>query len=196
MPKIKPKSAVVDRDHNFIEEREVNVDDKALKQLGDVATRALALMAEIENAEEFLKEKKAELFELQSEDLPVLMLNAGSAKFTTIDGGWQLSRGTKVDGSIPKKEAARKAAIDTLDKIGAGDLIRTEVVVGFERTQRAEAKDIIDQLVKIGYEPSLVQNVHHQTLKAWARERLENGLNVPADKLGLWIGDWVDIKRS
>lgn len=186
---------LLDKHHNFIAEKSVTADDSSLRSIGERATRALALMEKIAGLEEEIKARKEELRLLQSEDLPAAMLNAGTSAFNTLDG-YRLERGTKIEGAIPKGAAGRAKALATLFELGAQDLIKTSLTINFEREARNNAMALATALTSKGYEPHLDSEVHHMTLKAWARERIEAGLKVPADLLGLWIGDWVDIKRA
>lgn len=187
--------AKLDKFHNFVAERDVKADDKTLRSIGDCATKALKLMTEIEGLTDTLKVKKEELRRLQAEDLPQLMLNAGTSAFDTIDG-FRLERGLKVEGALPKPAAQRERALNIIEKLGAADLIRTEMALAFPREHRDNAVALFRVLKAKGYEPEVSADVHHMTLKAWARERFEAGLVVPANELGLWIGDWTSIARA
>jgi hypothetical protein len=47
-----------------------------------------------------------------------------------------------------------------------------------------------------GFTPQQKTDVHSQTLKAWVRERVENGESFPMQLFGAYIGQRATIKRK
>ncbi len=163
----------------------------ALATATQMAEKQAALETAVETIEERLKEAKAELQHCKTVLVPDAMKKANQAEFRINDGlyaGVKVSLNDFVQGSLPKEEPARGAAIDVLAKNGAGALIRTEVVVSFTKTQHNEAIDLLEELKEREYSAAMQSSVHPQSLFAWARERLRNGEEVFAEKLGLFVG--------
>lgn len=185
-----PKSKLIDKDHNFIGE-----DDSPDVGLGSMASRAASLIDEIEMRELELDQMKKELRSIQTETLPHMMQQAGSSTFTTLDG-YELVKGLAYEGSLPKEPQKRAEAITYLEQRGAGDLVKSNVVIPFTKAELKEAMKLLVQLRQRGLHPNLVADVHHMTLKAWARGEMEDGREVNGEKIGLWIGDFVSISKK
>ena len=79
---------------------------------------------------------------------------------------------------------------------GYGDLIKNEIAVPFGRGEDERANDLLKTLVNNGYEPNQKTVVHPQTLKAFVKEQLESGKELPLDLLGAYAGQKTVIKKG
>jgi hypothetical protein len=65
-------------------------------------------------------------------------------------------------------------------------IIKTKVLSSFGKGEMEDAKEALDTLQKAGFEATMDRSVHAQTLKAFVRERLEVGDNIPIQTFGVF----------
>ena len=152
--------------------------------LDDMASLARALLdadQEVDNAEQELKDAKEKARVLREETIPSAMQELGLEELK-LNTGQKLSIKQEVYASIP---AANKGqAYDWLNDHGFGGLIKVEVTTQFGKGEQEEAVRLSEQLRAMGLQPSLDQSVHAQTLKAFLKEQLAMGTNIPLDLFG------------
>lgn len=147
-----------------------------MKQLVALANLANKTEEEIEQLEEKTKEKNKLLRTIVEEDIPNLMQELTIKSFKLEDGS-TISVGMEVHASIPA--ASKEAAFNWLEQNQFGSLIKTDVTVTFGREQLEKAVQLAEQLREAGLEPELDRGVHASTLKAFIKEQLEAGKEVP-----------------
>lgn len=162
-----------------------------LKELQDKVTEALAMEAAIETMEADVAAAKQTLHLLRTVRIPDLMTELQLPEFT--HGDHKVKTSDIVSGSLPKDAEKRKAAVEYLEKNGAAGLIMTAVGLVFSREQRDIALNLGKKLEKAGYTFNLESTVNHQTLAAWAREKIKNGEKIDTDVLGLFVGKVAKI---
>lgn len=174
-------------------------------ELSDIA-RMADDVADLENQIDAMDAAKAELeerkFKLLTVLIPEAMAAAGTAGFTTQDGR-KISVGTHVSGSLGSvKDTApevRQARIDYVVSQGGAGIVTADVIAKFGRTNREAAIELARSLE--GRDDAsivLAEDIHHSTLKAWGRERLENpveGQVFEPEKAGLWAGRIAKIEK-
>ena len=84
---------------------------------------------------------------------------------------------TGIDASIP--EQARDGAYAWMIEHGFGDLVRAEVKLAFGATDIERANQVYDELLAQELQPEIKMAVPPPTLKAWAKERLMAGEELP-----------------
>jgi hypothetical protein len=156
------------------------------EQLSDLA----ALLGEVQDVEEeigelerTLKERQKALWYLQTEILPEKMDEIGMKCFTLQDGR-KVEVLDAVKASIPK--AKRLAAHQWLRENGHGSLIKNVVKATFGKGEDKMAQKLRVDLEAAGYLTDQDESVHASTLKAFVREQLEQGAELPADLLGIF----------
>ena len=87
----------------------------------------------------------------------------------------------------------RDAAFAWLKEKGHDDIIKNLVSVPFGRGEDSLATDFINLAQKNGYAPDQKKEVHPQTLKAFVKEQLEKGQEVPMDLFGVFTGQRASI---
>ena len=179
-------------------EEELGVNTPSPEQLNPIrkeVNRALLLMGQIEDAEEFLANVKSELHILNTKTLPDLLSAAGMDSFSTNKGVYVEIR-RYVSGSLPKDEERRAKAFSWVKEIGAEDVIKGKIDVVFERGDKTRM-DRIERYLKRylkGLEYDRKVDIHPETLKKLARERSERGEEVPWETLGLTTGRTAKIE--
>jgi len=169
------------------------VDGNSLKSVAELAKRIAEQEAEIAKVENYLKEKKKELLKMTDEDLPSVLEEMGISSFTLDDG-------SKVDvkplygASIPKPRT--EEAHEWLRENGYDDIIKNVVACSFGRGEDHQAANFKEVASKMGLTPEQNESVHSSTLRAWVRERIENGDEFPMDLFGAFVGQRAVIKKG
>jgi uncharacterized coiled-coil DUF342 family protein len=166
---------------------------EVLARIADRAKYAADVERQISEIEEALKSLKSELHTIRTKELPDILSEAGFSEFK-LEDGTKISIDDFVSGSLPKDEARRAVAIQALEDIGGGDLMRDDLSVTFEKSQHNEALDLKASLEGKGYDVKFGSNVHASTLQAFIREKLRNGEEVDYEKIGIYVGRIAKIK--
>lgn len=173
-----------------------------LDALRGAATRVRDLDAEIKDVEQRLSDLKRDRSELLTKTLPDLMDLAGVPGIDLEAAGNMPAINLKMVPYYSANIAAswpperRDAAFKWLDDSGNGDLIKTTIVVEFDREDRAGAIAAALKIKTFGLEPQVRETVSAQTLSAWLRECYEEGGDLPPlDVIGGSVGRTVKIKE-
>lgn len=137
--------------------------------------------ADVEKAENLLKASKEKARLLREETIPGVMMEMELDE-VKLDTGEKVSIKQDVYASIPK--ASTGAAYEWLDKNGFGGMIKTDVSVSYGRGDLEAAVDLRNDLADKGLEVDMSQSVNAQTLKAFLREQIAKGCEIPLDLFG------------
>ena len=170
-----------------------NITTDGLKTVSSLAQEVSNWEGKVAELEEQLRTAKAKLLELTDRDLPVMMAEVGITNFTLADGS-KLEVKQTYGARIPVVH--RDAAFAWLKEKGHDDIIKNLVSVPFGRGEDSLATDFINLAQKNGYAPDQKKEVHPQTLKAFVKEQLEKGQEVPMDLFGVFTGQRASIKRG
>lgn len=183
---------------NPFEGLDLGVSDEDLTSVSSLARLMVEKAAEVEAFEAQLNIMKQELWKLQTGDLPEAMNKVNMTEFTLGDG-------TKIEckedfkAGLPngKEEPEKRAqALNWLKNNQAGALIKREMVVIFDKGKEAESA-AVREFIKEQKLPCFEQeNVHWQTLTAWAKEQHTKGVALPKELLGLYIGFKAKVKKG
>lgn len=163
-----------------------------LDRIVKMAELLVAQQSHVDELEAELKVAKKELTTLEREDLPTLMTEAGLQEITLNDGT-TIQIKEDVDTKIPT--AHRDAALNWLIQNGYGGLIKTNVAVVFGRGDHDQAVAVRDRLAAEYEGVELKEDVHHSTLKAFVKERLTAGEQIPFDLFGIYPYNKAIIRR-
>ena len=168
-------------------------DDRGLASVQAIADRIVSYEKRVKSLEYDLKEAKKKLLKLTDEDLPSKMQELGLSEFRLTDGSHieiKQTYGARIS------EDNRANAFAWLRAKGEGDLIKNTISVRFGKKEDNEAMALLDDLIKRKMEPEQKEEVHASTLKAWVKDRTEQGLELDMDLFGVWIGNRATIKRA
>lgn len=152
--------------------------------LDSMAALARALVdadAAVDDAEVNLKDAKERARVLREETIPSAMQELGLEELK-LDTGQKLSVKQDVYASIPSDK--KDEAYNWLDAHGFGGLIKVEVKTDYPKGEAQAALQLFAELQDRGLNAQYGQNVHAQTLKAFLREQIAAGNNVPLDLFG------------
>lgn len=165
----------------------------SLSQVSQLVRKQIALEKRVEDLEEELKLAKENLRQVAEQDLPMALHEIGM-KEVKMDDGSVVSVSNFYNVSIPKDKTDQ--AFDWLRTNGHGDLVKNVVSATFGRAEDNVAKDLIGKLSDEGYNVSQKQWVEPMTLKAFAKEQVEQGSDIPTDLFGLYIGEKAKVRRK
>lgn len=151
---------------------------KELPEITKLAEKQHKLQKEVTSLEDGLKSKEAELKQVQEYQLPDAMANAGLSTYGT-ETGIKVKIEDKVQASL--KVENRPAGFAWLEDNGYGHLIKTKVVINFDRGELEDANDLVADLRKEGHVANIERKVEPMTLMSFIKEQLELGRDIPLE---------------
>ena len=170
-----------------------NIGDNSLKEMADLCAEQAALEDEMRQLEEQLKAKAKAARKLSQEIIPAKMSELGLESLTLKDGS-SVKVKQLVQASIPVKY--REEAFQWLRDNGHGDLIKNQVSATFGKGEDDSASNFIDKIEELGYQPNQKVWVEPMTLKAFVREQIARGSELPMDKFGVFVGAETKISKT
>ena len=164
--------------------KSITLDTTAMEDIATACNKLLDVQKEVSDLEDKLKKKKEEELKLSEQDIPNLMQKAGAASIKLTDG-------TAVEikpyygARIPASRT--EEAFNWLRENNFADLIKNNVTLTFGRNEDNVAKSIVDDLRNKGHNVKQAEKVEPMTLKAFVREQIEKGKDVPADLFGVYV---------
>lgn len=175
----------------LLQKEKVDITDSQMGELGAAAQRLVKQQEEILALEEAVKAAKAAERRISEEEIPELMDNLGFSKITLATGQTLQIKDT-VHCSITAANKPR--AYVWLDENGHGSLIKSQITCKFARGESDMADEAFEALIDVGANPNQVESVHPGTLKAWAREEINNGRDLPANLFNVHLARGTTIK--
>lgn len=170
-----------------------NVGDKDLKAVADLVRQQLVLERRIEDLEDELKRTQQNLAKISQEILPEALAEHGLSELKMEDGS-KITVSQFIQAHISKEK--QEDAFDWLREHNFDDLIKNVVSLEFGKGEDDHARDVMETLTNRGYWPQNKQSVHPSTLKAFVKEQVEKGAEIPSDLFGVFIGKKAVIKKG
>ena len=170
-----------------------SINTEGLKTIAEMARAVEAQSTRVSDLEALIKEEKKKLLKLTDEDLPALLHEIGMAKFE-LDDGSKIELKPTYGAHI--KVDNRDAAFGWLRSNGVDDIIKNTVSCIFGRGEDKKAETFIKVAHDAGVPASQKEEVHPSTLKAFVKERVENGEEFPMDLFGAYVGQRATIKKG
>lgn len=179
-----------------------------LTQVIALAKKMKAIQTTLDAMAVSVAKEVADLKKIQEIDLPEAMREAG-VKSLKLEDGDEVSLKKITVGNIPsfstiekesdpvkKKEllSRRIEAFKYLRDHGADSLIKSEVIVSFDKGDVTKANGLVEALRKKGLTAGLEVSVHAQTFNSWIRERIDAGEKLPLDTFKIQQIDRAEIK--
>lgn len=161
------------------------VRDEQLTVISLLAEAQLKLERQIEQTEEQLSKLNEQLAAIRDTKLPDAMSEVGMSSFKLRDGAAIIIQ-PFYQGKIP--EGRETEAFKWLRDHNFDSIIKRNVVCAFGKGQDELAAKLVKLLMKQRFEFQDKQSVHPQTMKAFIREQVEGGHNLPTDLLGVYVG--------
>ena len=167
--------------------------DNELSVVSNLANKQLQVGSELAELEGAVKAKKEELRLISEQELPDAMQAAGLNEIV-LSSGEKISIGEFYSAHISK--ANQEVAYQWLTANGHEGLIKNEVSLRFGRNESEVVNETVSNLKARGLSPEVRQSVHPSTLKAFVREQLTSGSDIPTEPFGIYIGTKATIKRG
>lgn len=162
------------------------------RNLSDMVRELRSVDRGIEEAEMSLKSLKQERQKLTTELIPGVMDAMGVDRIDV--NGVTVARKLIVSASIP--EARKEEAFNWLREHQLDDIIKNDVIVSFGRGEDNAAKNAAGVLFEMGFSPETKTHIHAMTLKAFVKERVEDGKPIDLDLFGAYVVNAADIRRK
>lgn len=161
------------------------VGEDKLSQLSDLAKQQVTLEHELLQAEAAVDKAKERIRIISEVSIPLLMEEVGMSEFSTKDG-IKVRVAEDIRASIPK--ARQGEAVVWLDQHGFAGLVKRKFTILFGKDEESWANKFEADLRKRKRELNVGRDatVHPQTLKAWVKEQLECGTDLPLDLFGVF----------
>lgn len=170
-----------------------SVDNNDLKQVAALVRQQLLLERRVEDLTADLKRAQLDLANISGDVLPAALAEHGLTELKMADGS-KVTVATVISANISKDRLS--GAHGWLRDNGFGDLIKNTVSVNFGKGEDDKAGDLIRELEDDGYSVDQKEAVHPSTLKAFCKEQIEKGSEIPTDLFGIFIGQKTTIKKG
>ena len=170
-----------------------DLNEGELSLVSTLANKQLLLAQELANLEEAVKVKKEEFRLTSEQELPEAMQSAGLTEIV-LSPGEKITITEFYNAHISK--ANQETAYQWLVQNGHEGLIKNEVSVKFGREEDLIAQETVQALKARGLAPEIRQSVHPSTLKAFVKEQLTSGRDIPTEPFGIYIGSKAIIKKD
>ncbi len=171
---------------------EVEATDQEVNRIADLCKKQIELEKEVDRLNELLAETQKKLSSIREHDLPDAMAEAGVSELKLKDGA-KVTVQPFVGAHIT--EAKKRDAHQWLDENGHGGLIKRELTFKFNREDTAWEK-MMEQYSAMGWTNyKLKEAVHPQTLKAFVREQVEKGSDIPVSLFNIFSGFKAKITK-
>lgn len=161
----------------------MDISNSLLQQVSELAKMQLVLEEEIKEKEVVLKQAQENLRRVQEDLLPSVMQEIGLKSFVLTTGA-TITIKDDIACSISKE--GKPAAFSWLRQNGHGDIIKHTVSVDFNKEEDERAAKFIAFCEKHQMQPADDLKVHPQTLKAFIKEQLAMGKEIPLDLFGAY----------
>ena len=168
------------------------VQEGDIKNLSSLVKDLNQITLDINEKEEELKALKLQKHKMSTEQIPAMMDEMGVQRLDVENLSVTLR--PLINASIP--QTRREEAFQWLRDNGLDDIIKNDVIMSFGKGEDNMAGDIMYELEQRGMHPEKKTHIHSMTLKAFIRERVENGLPIDLDMFGAFVARTADIKRS
>ena len=170
-----------------------DLNEGELSLVSTLANKQLLLAQELASLEEAVKAKKEEFRLTSEQELPEAMQSAGLTEIV-LSTGEKISVTEFYNAHISK--ANQELAYKWLVENGHEGLIKNEVSLKFGREEGQVVDETVMALKSRGLSPEVRQSVHPSTLKAFVKEQLTTGKDIPTELFGIYIGSKAIIKKD
>ena len=171
----------------------IDIDQDNVKSISDKCHQLNELQSQLKEKEEAFSKLKHKVRDMEERIIPEMMQEAGVSKI-------KLKDGTEVEikpfyaAKIP--ESRVEEAFSWLRGKGFEDLIKNTVTASFGRGQDNQVSELIGVCEKFGFNYNKKEKVEPMTLKAFVREQVEGGKELPFDLFGVYIANKTKITNN
>jgi hypothetical protein len=174
-------------------ESTIRVDTAMTEDIATSCNKLIETQNDIAQIEEQLKKLKETEREYSEQTIPSLMQQAGVSTLKLTDGT-SIEIKPYYAAKIPLSKT--EEAFDWLRSNGFGDLIKNNVTLQFGKAQDEEASNLVDELKSKGHNVSQKMKVEPMTLKAFVKDQIQSGKDVPMETFGVYTSNRTTVKRT
>ena len=171
----------------------IDINQESVKSISEKCNQLKDLQTQIEYVEERLKKLKNQSRDLEERVIPEMMQEAGVSLLKLKDGS-TVEVKPFYAAKIP--ESRVDEAFGWLRTKGLEDLIKNTVTASFNRGQDNQVSELIKVCEEHGFNYNKKEKVEPMTLKAFVREQVENGKELPFDLFGVYIANKTKITNK
>ena len=171
----------------------VELENVTVNAITDKCNQLKSLREQIEQEEEKISLLKAKARDFEERIIPEMMQEAGVEKLSLKDGT-QVEIKPFYAAKIP--ESRVEEAFSWLRSNGHEDLIKNTITTQFDKGQDNQVSELINVCEKFGFNYNQKQKVEPMTLKAFVRDQVENGKELPFDMFGVYIANKTKITNK
>ena len=171
----------------------IDIDQNSVKSISEKCNQLKDLRNQIEDAEEKLSLLKNKSRDLEERIIPEMMQEAGVSLLKLADGS---SVEVKPFYAAKIPESRVEEAFSWLRGNGFEDLIKNTVTASFNRGQDNQVSELISVCEKFGFNYNKKEKVEPMTLKAFVKEQVETGKQLPFDLFGVYIANKTKITNK
>ena len=170
-------------------EEESSVSDRLKRNCMEV----LKVQAEIVILEDKIKTLGSELHQLTTKDIPEIMAEMGNQVAVQYED-FSVRLGEIYRGSLPKDIAKRAVALQHIEEMGGGGIMKTKVEVLIPPSDHDMISNVTEAIQEQGFSPEVFQDINHATLKKFVREQREDGKPIEPGKVGVFIQNAATVR--
>lgn len=167
--------------------------EDVLGRISILADKMRDKQKEIAEAEMHLKQLKEQHRQISEEQLPELFERVGMEELKT-RSGLPLKLKERVHTSVSKERKPK--AIAWLDEHGHGGMVKRTVVVEFDKTKEDKVKALLRLIGRNWPNHRTELDVHGSTVKAFVKQQLKDGKEIPIDLFGVHCVNAVEISSK
>lgn len=171
----------------------ININTEKTKDIAKFCNELISQNKKVDEAEQALKDAKAEQTRLSEEVIPALMSEVGVSSLKLSDGS-SVEVSPYYYAKIP--EDKKVDAFNWLRDNNFGDLVKNNLTIAFGKGEDSEAVKLKSELESKGLVVDQKEDVHWQTLRGFVREQTEKNKNIPSDLFGLYVSQRTKIKTN
>ena len=171
----------------------IDIDQDQIKSISDQCKKLSGLRLQIEQREEEISKLKSQARDLEERTIPDMMQEAGVSLLKLKDGS-TVEVKPFYAAKIP--ESRIEEAFSWLRGKGFEDIIKNTVTASFNRGQDNQVSELIKVCEEHGFNYNKKEKVEPMTLKAFVKEQVEGGKELPFDLFGVYIATKTKITNK
>jgi len=171
----------------------IDINQDSVKSISDKCNHLKNLNEQIKDQEEKLSLLKNKARDLEERVIPEMMQEAGVSLLKLADGS-TVEVKPFYAAKIP--ESRVEEAFSWLRGKGFEDLIKNTVTASFNRGQDNQVSELIKVCEENGFAYNKKEKVEPMTLKAFVKEQVETGKELPFDLFGVYIANKTKITNK
>ena len=171
----------------------IDINQDSVKSISEKCNNLKEIHVQIKDVEEKLSQLKSKARDFEERIIPEMMQEAGVSLLKLKDGS-TVEVKPFYAAKIP--ESRVDEAFGWLRTKGFEDLIKNTVTASFNRGQDNQVSELIKVCEQHGFNYNKKEKVEPMTLKAFVKDQVEGGKELPFDLFGVYIANKTKITNK